>query len=160
MGQPAKLLNEENLKGLEKAEKDISKVLPGNVKFGELLEMWGPHHRIVVANHDVLPYKKEPGSQLPAFGYVATGRDPKFAKSVEPALRSAAIVASLQADLKLTEHAHEGVKIIAYRFPENKELKDDPTGVRFNFSNRASRLSAKSLSSQARSNFARSSSRN
>lgn len=128
-----KLLNEENLKGIEQAEKDISKVLPGSVRLGELLEMWGPRHRIVVANHDTMPYKKQPGSQFPAFGYVATGRDPKFAKSVEPALRSGAIVASLQFDLKMTEHTHEEVKIVAYRFSENKELASDPTGIRFNF---------------------------
>lgn len=127
------LLNDEIREGLEKADKDISKILPGSVKFGELLAMWGPHHRIVVANHDTPPYKKQPGARFPAFGYVATGRDPKFAKSVEPALRSAAIIASLQFDLKLTEHTHDGVGIIAYRFPENKELADDPDGIRFNF---------------------------
>jgi hypothetical protein len=129
----AKLLNDENRAGLEKAEADISKVLPGSAKFGELLAMWGPHHRIVVANHDAMPYKRQPGSRFPAFGYVATGRDPKFAKSVEPALRSAAIIASLQFDLKMTEVTYEEVKIVAYRFNENKELADDPTGIRFNF---------------------------
>ncbi len=127
------LLNDEIRGGLEKADKDISKILPGSVKFGELLAMWGPHHRIVVANHDASPYKKQPGSRFPAFGYVATGRDPKFAKSVEPALRSAAIIASLQFDLKMVEHTHDGVGIVAYRFPENKELADDPDGIRFNF---------------------------
>jgi hypothetical protein len=127
------LLNEEIRSGLEKADKDISRVLPGSVKFGELLAMWGPYHRIVVANHDALPYKKQPGQRFPAFGYVASGRDPKFAKCVEPALRSAAILASLQFDLKLTELTHEDIKIIAYRFPENKDLADDPEGIRFNF---------------------------
>jgi hypothetical protein len=127
------LLNDEIRTGIEKADKDISKVLPGSVKFGELLAMWGPHHRIVVANHDTPPYKKQPGARFPAFGYVATGRDPKFAKSVEPALRSAAIIASLQFDLKMTELKHEGVGIVSYRFPENKELADDPEGIRFNF---------------------------
>jgi hypothetical protein len=127
------LLNDEIRTGLENADKQLSKVLPGSVRFGELLEMWGPYHRIVVANHDTHPYKKQPGLRLPAFGCVATGRDPKFAKSVEPALRSAAIIASLQFDLKLSEHEHDGVKIVAYRFPENKELADDPDGLRFNF---------------------------
>jgi hypothetical protein len=127
------LLNDEIRGGLEKADKDISKILPGNVKFGELLAMWGPHHRIVVANHDTPPYKKQPGSRFPAFGYVATGRDPKFAKSVEPALRSAAIIASLQFNMKMVEHTHDGVGIVAYRFNEDKELADDPEGIRFNF---------------------------
>ena len=46
--------------GIEKGEKEISKILPTTVKFGELLEMWGPHHRVVVANHDARPYKTEP----------------------------------------------------------------------------------------------------
>ncbi|MBP3959655.1 hypothetical protein J8F10_30790 [Gemmata sp. G18] len=128
-----KLLGDEIRGQLEKAEKDVSKVLPGSTRVGELLEMWGPHHRIVVANHDTPPYKKQPGQQFPAFGYVATGRDPKFVKSIEPALRSAAIIASLQFDLKMLEHKHEGVTIVAYRFPENKERADDPDGVRFNF---------------------------
>jgi hypothetical protein len=127
------LLNDEVRNGLEQFDKDISKVLPGSVKFGELLSMWGPHHRVVVASHDTPPYKKEPGQRLPAFGYVATGRDPKFAKSVEPALRSAALVASLQFSLKMVEHPHDGETVIAYRFKEDKELPDDPEGVRFNF---------------------------
>lgn len=127
------LLNDEIRGGLEQADKDISKILPGNVKFGELLSMWGPHHRVVVASHDALPYKKEPGFRLPAFGYVATGRDPKFAKSVEPALRSAALVASLQFSLKMTETTHDGETVIAYRFKEDKDLPDDPEGIRFNF---------------------------
>ncbi len=127
------LANDEIRKGLEKADKDVSKVLPGNVKFGELLEMWGPHHRFVVANHGTLPYSKEPGQRFPAFGYVATGRDPKFAKSVEPALRSAAIIGSLQFGLKMAQHTHEGAEIVAYRFPENKDFANDTDGVRFNF---------------------------
>jgi hypothetical protein len=127
------LLNDEIRGGLESADKQISKVLPGSVKFGELLAMWGPYHRVVVANHDTPPYKKQPGQRYPAFGYVATGRDPKFAKSVEPALRSAAIIASLTFDMKSAEHTHDGEKIVAYRFPEDKELADDPEGVRFNF---------------------------
>jgi hypothetical protein len=127
------LLNDEIRGGLEQADKDISKILPGSVKFGELLAMWGPHHRIVVANHDAPPYKKQPGSRFPAFGYVATGRDPKFAKSVEPALRAAAIIASLQFDMKMVEHTHDGVGIVSYRFSETKDLADDPDGIRFNF---------------------------
>lgn len=128
-----KLLNDEIRKGLEKADKDISKVLPGSARFGELLGMWGPYHRIVVANHDTPPYKKQPAQRFPAFAYVASGGDPKFAKSVEPVLRSAAIVGSLQFGLKMTELTHDGVKIVAYRFPENKELANDQTGIRFNF---------------------------
>lgn len=128
-----KMLNDEMRKNIEEGEKQISKVLPSNVKFGELLEMWGPYHRVVVANHDVRPYKTEPELKLPAFGYVGSARDKKFAKSLDPVLRSAAIVGTLQFGLKMTEHEHEGVTLVAYRFPENKTLANDMEGLRYNF---------------------------
>ena len=35
--------------------------------------------------------------------------------------------------MKMKEHEHDGVKIVAYRFPENKPVPDDPDGLRFNF---------------------------
>jgi hypothetical protein len=128
-----KLLNAEIRGGLEQAEKDTARFMPNGVKFGDLLEMWGPHHRVVVANHDAMPYKKQPGQRLPAFGYVASTRDPKFARSLDPTLRAAAILTSFAIGLKMTEHTHDGVKVVAYRFPEDKELADDPDGLRFNF---------------------------
>jgi hypothetical protein len=114
-------------------ERQLSKVLPGSVKFGELLEMWGPYHRGVVVNHDTPPYKTQPGQRLPAFGYVATMRDPKFGTSLESVLRGAGLIASLQFGLKQSEIDFDGVKLVAYRFPENKPLDADPDGVRFNF---------------------------
>jgi len=103
------------------------------VKFGELLEMWGPHHRIVVANNDALPYKTRPSDRLPAFAYVASMRDPQFGRSVEATLRSAAILATFQFGLKSVEDTHDGTKIVGYRFPEDKPLANDPGGLRFNF---------------------------
>jgi hypothetical protein len=128
-----KLVNAELRKMIEEGEKQVSRVLPSNVKLGQLLEMWGPYHRVVVANHDVRPYKTEPSLKLPAFGYVSSGGDPKFARSLDPVLRSAALVGTIQFGLKMTEHEHEGVKIVAYRFSEDKKLPDDPDGLRFNF---------------------------
>jgi hypothetical protein len=128
-----KLINAEFRRQLEEGEKQLSRFLPSNVKLGDLLEMWGPYHRVVVVNHDTRPYKTEPALKLPAFGYVSSGGDPKFAKSVAPLLRSAALLGTLQFGLKMTEHEHEGVKIVAYRFPEDKPLLDDPDGLRFNF---------------------------
>jgi hypothetical protein len=107
--------------------------LPTTVKFGELIEMWGPYHRIVVANHDVRPYKTEPSLKLPAFGYVATARDPRFAKSVENVLRAAGVIGSLQFGAKMKEYEHQGVTLVAYRFQENKPILEDPDGLRFNF---------------------------
>ncbi len=128
-----KLINAEVRKQIEAGEKQISKVLPSNVKLGELLEMWGPYHRVVVVNHDKRPYKTEPSLKLPAFGYIGSSRDKKFGTSLEPVLRSAALLGTLQYGLKMTEYEHEGVRLVAYRFPENKVLTDDPDGLRFNF---------------------------
>jgi hypothetical protein len=118
---------------LDKANADISKVLPGSAKFGELLESWGPHHRLVVVNRTTQPYKTLPGNSLPGFGYVASARDPKFLTGVPASIRAGALIASLQLGLKMTETTHDGVKIVAWRFPENKALDGDPDGIRFNF---------------------------
>jgi hypothetical protein len=128
-----RLITGDAKRDFEKAEKQLSKILPTTVKFGELIEMWGPRHRIVVANHDERPYKTEPSLKLPAFGYVATARDPRFAKSVENVLRAAGIVGSLQFGAKMKEYEHEGVTLVAYRFQENKPIAEDPDGLRFNF---------------------------
>jgi len=128
-----KLINDEMRKNIEMGEKQISKVLPSNVKLGELLEMWGPYHRVVVANHDQRPYKTEPSLKLPAFGYVGSARDKKFATSLDPVIRAAAILGTLQYGLKMTEHEHEGVTLVAYRFSETKQIADDRDGLRYNF---------------------------
>src|SRR5262249_50859617 len=59
-----KLINEQTRKQIEEGEQQLSKILPGSVKLGELLEAWGPYHRIVVVNQEKLPYKTEPGVRL------------------------------------------------------------------------------------------------
>lgn len=128
-----RLITGDDRKNFEMAEKQISKILPGSVKLGEFIEMWGPHHRVVVVNHDTRPYKKEPGLKLPAFGYVATMRDKKFGTTADIIGRSVGVVGSLQFGLKLTEYDIDGITLVAYRFPENKDLPDDPDGIRFNF---------------------------
>jgi len=128
-----KLLSDEMRGNIEAGEKQISKVLPSNVKLGDLLEMWGPYHRVVVMNHDQRPYKTMPSQKLPAFGYVGSARDKKFGPSLDPVLRAAGLIGSIQYGLKMTELEHEGVPLVVYRFPENKSLADDPDGLRFNF---------------------------
>lgn len=127
------LFGEEFRQQIEKAEKDISKVLPGNAKLGELLEAWGAHHRVVVVNRKEQPYKTQPGQVLPGFGYVASARDPKFLTGVPATLRAAGLIASLQLGLKMTETTHDGVTITGWRFPESRPFPDDPDGLRFNF---------------------------
>lgn len=129
----ARLITGDTKRDLEKAEKEISKILPSSVKLGELLEMWGPHHRVVVAGHDVRPYRTEPGLKLPTFGYVATARDRQFPRSMDGVFRAAGLIGTLQFGVKMKEHEHEGVTIVTYRFTENRPIAEDPDGLRFNF---------------------------
>lgn len=127
------LFGDEMKGNLDKAERDIGKVLPGSSKLGEILEAWGPHHRLVVVNRAAAPYKTRPGQVLPGFGYVATARDKKFLSTVPAAIRAGGLIASLQLGLKMTETTHDGEKIVAWRFNEAKPMPDDPDGLRFNF---------------------------
>ncbi len=53
---------------------------------------------------------------------------------MDPLLRTAALLASTQVNLKLVEEKYAGHKIIGYRFPEDGELKVDVNEIRFNFS--------------------------
>jgi hypothetical protein len=128
-----RMITGDSRKQFEKGEKEISRFLPTDVRLGDLLEMWGPQHRIVVANHDKRPYMTEPGTKLPAFGYVATMRDKKFGESLESIFQAASLLGSLSFGMKSAKVEHEGVTITGYRFTENKVVPDDPQGDRFNF---------------------------
>ena len=128
-----KLLNEQQLKDFEKADKDISKLLPGTT-FGKLLEMSGPYHRFVAVNTDEKLYDKSPDLVYPAAALVTSMRDPQFGKSASAALRAAAFVTSTQTGLKMSDETHDGMKIVTYRFPEDKPFPGDadPGNLRFN----------------------------
>lgn len=128
------VFNDQQLKDIEKAEKDISKVLPGTT-FGKLLEMSGPYHRVVALGRVDKPYKTEPGQSIPPFAVVSSMRDKQFGKTATAALRGAGFLASVQTGVKLTEETHDGVAIVSYRFPEDKPFPNngDSDNVRFNF---------------------------
>ncbi|HJZ54718.1 MAG TPA: hypothetical protein VKE74_07145 [Gemmataceae bacterium] len=128
-----KLINEQTRKQIEEGEQQLSKILPGSVKLGELLEAWGPYHRIVVVNQEKLPYKTEPGVRLPGFAYVARMGDPKFGTGLESIIRSGGVVASLQYNLKMVEETHDGVKVVGWRFSETKPIPEDSQNLRFNY---------------------------
>ncbi len=128
-----KLLNEQQLKDFEKADKDISKLLPGTT-FSKLLEMSGPYHRVVAVNTTETLYDKSPDVLYPAAAIVTSMRDPQFGKTATSALRAAGFVASTQTGVKMTDETHDGVKIVTYRFPEDKPFPNDtdPGNLRFN----------------------------
>lgn len=125
------IFNEQNLKDVEQAEKDISKVLPGTT-LGKLAEMSGPYHRIVAVHSDEKPYSGY-DAQVPPFAVVSTMREPQFGKSAASALRAAGLLASLQFQTKMTEETHDGVQIVSYRFPEKGKYPGDDDNIRFSF---------------------------
>ncbi|HEV3386453.1 MAG TPA: hypothetical protein VG097_16640 [Gemmata sp.] len=128
-----RMISAENRKGFEKGEKQLSRFLPSDMKLGDLLEKWGPQHRIVVANHDQRPYKTVPELKLPAFGYVATMRDKKFGDNLAAIFQGISLIGMLTYGLKTVEVQHEGITINGYRFDEGKTVPDDSQGDRFNF---------------------------
>ena len=127
----AKLFNPQALKDVEKFDADVSKVLPGP-GFGKLLELAGPHHRVVVVAPPADPlYASTPRPVYPGSAVVVSMRDPRFGESASAAARVGAAVAALAAGLTMTEEVVDGVTVVAYRFPENKPLDADPDGTRF-----------------------------
>lgn len=125
-------LGGQELKDLEAFEKQISALLPGTT-LGELLEMSGPHHRLVAVERGENQYKTVPDFPLPELALVTSMRDAKFGKSVSTALRTAAALLSLQLGLKMSEEKVDGIDIVSYRFPDDKPLASDPTNIRYNF---------------------------
>ncbi len=127
------VLGEQELKDLEKAEKDISKLLPGTT-LGELIETSGPHHRLVLVERGANQYKTVPDFPLPEMALVSSMRDAKFGKNMLTTVRAAALLVGLQVGgLTLKEEKHDGIDILTYRFPEGKPLDADPTNIRYNF---------------------------
>ncbi|HET6572869.1 MAG TPA: hypothetical protein VFG68_04645 [Fimbriiglobus sp.] len=126
------LINEQQLKDIEKGEKQISKFIPGP-SLGKLLEMSGPYHRIVAVQRSDRPYPVRPDQAIPPAALVSSMRDPRFGKSAASALRAGAMLASIQTGLKMSEETHDGVTITSYRFPEEKPFPGDTANLRFNF---------------------------
>ncbi|MGL6076852.1 MAG: hypothetical protein ACRC8S_22080 [Fimbriiglobus sp.] len=128
----AKFVNPTQLPELEKADKDISKLFSGP-SFGKILEMSGPYHRFVAMSQSELKYKSYPSTPLPPMALVSSMRDPKFGKSAVSALRGAAFALSIPTGMAMSEETHEGIKIVKYLFPEDRDVEGDEDNLRFNF---------------------------
>jgi hypothetical protein len=128
------LFGEKNAKAIEEAEKNTGKLVFANFQLSKLLTQWGAYHRIVVAHQPKFAYSKTPKIKLPAFAFVTEMRDPdKFSKTLEAGLRGLALFGGSQIGLKLTDETYKDVKIAAYKFDEEKVIKDDVSDIRFNF---------------------------
>ena len=115
----------------EKAERDVSKLFAGP-SIGQVLEMSGPYHRVVVMAKRDLPYHAKPGEAYPPTALVSSMRDPRFGKSASSILRGAGLVGALAAGLTMADETFDGVKIVTYRFPDGKPLPADPEDLRYN----------------------------
>ena len=129
----AKLLSAEQLKAIEKGERDISRVTPGT-SVGKILEQSGPYHRVVVANvPGPPPYRTAPAQVIPPFAVVSSMREPAFGKAAASALRAAGFAGAVRYGLAMTEEKFAGVTVVSYRFPEKGADPGDPENSRFNF---------------------------
>jgi hypothetical protein len=130
----AKLLNEQQLKGLEEFDKK-SGLFTAGTRISKLLTEAGPYQRVVVAHQAKTGYKTAPGQYIPAFAVVLEMREPEsFSKRAEPILRGAALLATTQMPLKSVEEKHGERRIVGYRFSEDGKFKGDVNNLRFNFS--------------------------
>lgn len=110
----AKILPAKQLKELEDFDQKSALFLAGT-KFSTLLKQVGPHHRVVVTSKADNP--------LPDFAFVIDMRDPKFGRALETILRGAALIASFQANLKMSEERVGDATLVSYRLPEEMKKK-------------------------------------
>lgn len=128
------LFGEERAKEIEKVDEQSGAFL-ANLRLSKFLLAAGPYQRIVAVHQEKFGYKKQPRNLIPAFAVVQELRKPEeFSKGMETVLRSAALLGGSQIGLKLAEEKYKDVNIIAYRFDENKEIKEDVDNIRFAFS--------------------------
>jgi len=127
------LLGEKNAKGLDDGEQGIAKLLAG-IKLGKVFNAMGANQRVVVAQQKEQPYKIKPTTPIPAFALVTDMRDPSFPKDMNSLFRSAALAATFQYGLRLSEETHKDCDIVSYSFSETKKVEGDIENSRFNFS--------------------------
>jgi hypothetical protein len=128
------LFGEERAKALEQADKSSGTVLT-SVQVSKMLTAAGSYHRLVVVHQQKAGYKRQPKNLAPAAAFIVELRKPEeFSKGMETILRTGGLFASTQLNLKMVEEKYQGHDIVGYRFDEEKELPNDPTGARFNAS--------------------------
>jgi hypothetical protein len=128
-----KLFNKVQADGLTSFDKNSGRFL-GGVRLSTLLETAGPYHRFVAVAQSTRSYKREPLVRLPAFAFVSELREPeRFGRAMETLLRTAAILATDTFKLELKEEKHRDHDIVAYRFSEKAEVRDDVNDLRYNF---------------------------
>lgn len=128
----AKLFSDQVAKQFEETDKNSGRFLSG-LSLSKLLTEAGPYHRLVVAEQPATGYKTTPKQHIPAFALVSEMRDPEaLGRNLETVLRGAALLATTQVKLKLTEETYKDCEIVGYRFSEDAPYKADANDLRFN----------------------------
>ena len=129
-----KLFPADAVTAMEKFNKTSAKLPFLNLQFSKVLTSLAPYSRTVLAFQPQVGYtKKKPRTALPAFAMVFELREVAFAKTLDSSLRAAALFGN-QLGLKLAEETYHETTLVAYRFDEDKELRQDVNDIRFNFS--------------------------
>lgn len=122
----------DQLKVLEEFDKNSGRFLFGT-RLGQLLEMLGRRHRLVIAYTEPA-YKRRPPNRLPGFALALELREPEaFARAIEAPLRTVGLLGSFGVDMQLIEEQVDGERLIAYRFEENDKNQAIGDGVLFHF---------------------------
>jgi hypothetical protein len=130
----AYLFNDNQAKGIEKADKNVPPFLAG-IKLSKILTQAGPYFRFVAANQTKTGYQRTPKQPIPAFALVTELREPEaFSKAMDGVLRGAALLGGARFNLKLVEEKYKDCQIVGYRFPEDGTVKEDINDIRFGFS--------------------------
>jgi hypothetical protein len=128
------LFGQERAKAIEQADTSSGTIL-STVQLSKMLTAAGAYHRLVVVHQQKAGYKRQPKNLTPAAAFIVELRKPEeFSKGMETILRTGGLFASTQLSLKMVEEKYQGHDIVGYRFDEEKELPNDPTGARFNAS--------------------------
>lgn len=106
----------------------------GGVGIGDLLQMLGPHFRVVAARPQASVYRTVLAERLPAVGLAIDVRDEaKFREQVLTSLDRLffAVVASQAGEIKTTDS--QGAKLTAIRFSEKQPDSDPQKQLLYNF---------------------------
>jgi len=127
------IYKQDALKEFEDGEKKVKPFLAGN-SLGQLFNLLGARHRVVVARPRESVYTIKPKSPYPSFALVAECRNPeKFYQAISVPLRGAGFFLSTQVNMKLVDQTHAGCKIVGYRFVENEKNRQIGQGTLFNY---------------------------
>jgi hypothetical protein len=125
-----KFLSKGGQKGLQELEKNAG--VFGAAKLAEILNLAGPHQRVIGTKQEGASVNKGTKQTLDAFALVQEMREPAFAKALDGVLRAAGLFATLKFKYKRVEEKCGEHLLVSYRAPDDfKEKKAKANEVIF-----------------------------